>query len=75
MLVIHSRRQRSDGLSNLHADRPPAKEFDPEVALRAAVKVFWRLGYERTSLDLVMLEMRISTQSLYVEFLRKASPW
>jgi hypothetical protein len=55
----------------LHADRPRAKEFDPEVALRATVKVFWRLGYERTSLDLLMREKRISAQSLYVESLRK----
>ena len=49
------------------------KEFDPEVALQAAVKVFWRLGYERTSLDLLMREMGISRQSLYDTFGDKRS--
>jgi TetR/AcrR family transcriptional repressor of nem operon len=50
-----------------------AKEFDPEIALQAAVKVFWRLGYERTSLDILMREMRISKQSLYDTFGDKRS--
>jgi len=49
------------------------KEFDPEVALQAAVKVFWRLGYERTSLDLLLQEMGISRQSLYDTFGDKRS--
>lgn len=49
-------------------DMARTKEFDPEVALQAAVKVFWRLGYERTSLDLLMREMGISKQSLYDTF-------
>jgi TetR/AcrR family transcriptional repressor of nem operon len=44
------------------------KEFEPEKALEAAVKVFWRLGYEHTSLDLLMKEMGIARQSLYDTF-------
>lgn len=44
------------------------KEFDPDVALSIAVEVFWRLGYEHTSLDTLMREMRISKQSLYDTF-------
>ena len=44
------------------------KEFDPDVALGIAVEVFWRLGYEHTSLDALMREMRISKQSLYDTF-------
>jgi TetR/AcrR family transcriptional repressor of nem operon len=49
------------------------KEFDPEMALQTAVKVFWRLGYERTSLDLLIKEMGISKQSLYDTFGDKRS--
>src|SRR6516225_5083731 len=30
--------------------------------------VFWRLGYEHTSLDLLMREMKIARQSLYDTF-------
>ncbi|MDR3741783.1 MAG: TetR/AcrR family transcriptional regulator [Terracidiphilus sp.] len=49
------------------------KEFDPETALQAAMKVFWRLGYERTSLDILMREMKLSKQSLYDTFGDKRS--
>jgi TetR/AcrR family transcriptional regulator, transcriptional repressor for nem operon len=44
------------------------KEFDPDVALNIAVEVFWHLGYEHTSLDTLIREMRISKQSLYDTF-------
>ena len=44
------------------------KEFDPEDALEAAVKVFWRLGYEHTALDALMQEMGVARQSLYDTF-------
>lgn len=44
------------------------KEFDPEIALQAAMRVFWRLGYEHTSLEVLMREMAISKQSLYDTF-------
>jgi AcrR family transcriptional regulator len=49
------------------------KEFDPEAALQKAVGVFWRLGYERTSLDMLMRAMGISKQSLYDTFGDKRS--
>jgi TetR/AcrR family transcriptional regulator, transcriptional repressor for nem operon len=49
------------------------KEFDPDVALQVAVNVFWRLGYERTSLEVLMKEMGISKQSLYDTFGDKRS--
>jgi TetR/AcrR family transcriptional repressor of nem operon len=49
------------------------KEFDPDVALEIAVEVFWRLGYEHTSLDTLMREMGISKQSLYDTFGDKRS--
>ncbi len=44
------------------------KEFDPEVAVQAAVGVFWRDGYERASLDELMKAMGIARQSLYDTF-------
>src|SRR5580704_17828311 len=44
------------------------KEFDPEQALAKAMAVFWRLGYENTSLDLLLREMGIAKQSLYDTF-------
>src|ERR1700730_17257200 len=44
------------------------KKFDPKQALAAAMHVFWRLGYENTSLDVLMAEMGIARQSLYDTF-------
>ena len=41
------------------------KEFDPDQALAKAMTVFWRLGYENTSLELLLREMGIAKQSLY----------
>ena len=49
------------------------KEFDPDKALKIAVNVFWRLGYEHTSLETLMKEMGISKQSLYDTFGDKRS--
>src|SRR6266567_1665774 len=49
------------------------KEFDPDKALKIAVNVFWRLGYEHTSLETLMREMGISKQSLYDTFGDKQS--
>jgi TetR/AcrR family transcriptional regulator, transcriptional repressor for nem operon len=44
------------------------KEFDPEHALAEAMNLFWRLGYENTSLEALMKEMGIARQSLYDTF-------
>lgn len=44
------------------------KEFDPERALARAMNIFWRLGYENTSLEALMKEMGIARQSLYDTF-------
>jgi TetR/AcrR family transcriptional regulator, transcriptional repressor for nem operon len=49
------------------------KEFDPDEALKKAVEVFWRLGYELASLDTLTREMGISKQSLYDTFGDKRS--
>src|SRR3989442_15916313 len=47
------------------ADMARPKEFDPERALAKAMNVFWRLGYENTSLEAIMKETGIARQSLY----------
>ena len=44
------------------------KAFDEQTALAAAVEVFWRTGYERASLDVLLSAMGISKQSLYDTF-------
>jgi len=44
------------------------KEFDPKQALAKAMTVFWRLGYQNTSMDVLMREMGIAKQSLYDTF-------
>jgi TetR/AcrR family transcriptional regulator, transcriptional repressor for nem operon len=49
------------------------KEFDPERALDKAMHLFWRLGYENTSLEALMREMGIARQSLYDTFVDKRS--
>lgn len=44
------------------------KKFDPERALAKAMHVFWRAGYESTSIETLMKEMGIARQSLYDTF-------
>ena len=43
-------------------------EFDPDAAVDAAVQVFWRKGYEATSMADLLLAMEISKSSLYQAF-------
>lgn len=50
-----------------------SKEFDPERALAKAMSVFWRSGYEKTSLEDLLREMGIAKQSLYDTFGDKRS--
>jgi TetR/AcrR family transcriptional regulator, transcriptional repressor for nem operon len=47
---------------------PRTKAFDPEQALAKAMHVFWRLGYENTSTELLVREVGIAKQSLYDTF-------
>ena len=49
------------------------KEFDKEEALRKAVMVFWRKGYDGTSLPDLIDAMGISRSSLYETFGNKES--
>lgn len=43
-------------------------EFDPEVALDAAMTVFWQLGFEATSLPDLLKAMGLSKSSFYNAF-------
>jgi TetR/AcrR family transcriptional repressor of nem operon len=50
-----------------------SKEFEPERALTKAMNLFWRLGYEKTSLEALMQEMGVAKQSVYDTFGDKRS--
>lgn len=43
-------------------------EFDPDIALGLATDVFWRQGYENTSVQDLLLAMDLSKSSLYQTF-------
>lgn len=44
------------------------KEFDPEVALRAALELFWERGYEATSMADLVEHMGVARASIYATF-------
>jgi TetR/AcrR family transcriptional repressor of nem operon len=44
------------------------KEFDPEAALQAALELFWRRGYEATSMADLVAHLGIGKASLYATF-------
>ncbi|MFF2083495.1 TetR/AcrR family transcriptional regulator [Nocardia sp. NPDC058176] len=44
------------------------KEFDPDVALRAAMDLFWRQGYEATSMQDLVDHLGLGRGSIYATF-------
>jgi AcrR family transcriptional regulator len=51
---------------------PRHKEFDRETTLQAAIRVFCSHGFEGSSLEMLLREMKISRQSMYDTFGDKA---
>src|SRR6478752_7045260 len=49
------------------------REFDPDEALERALELFWRQGYEGTSLGELTAAMGINRPSLYAAFGNKES--
>src|SRR5690606_518976 len=45
-----------------------SKEFDPETVLRRALELFWRRGYEATSMADLVEHLGIGRASLYATF-------
>ena len=48
-------------------------EFNPEIALEAAMQLFWRKGYESSSLQELLSTMGLSKSSFYQTFSSKHS--
>ena len=66
-LSVHNRSTKE--LNTMTVGRPI--EFDPGIALDAAMHEFWRNGYEATSLQDLLKSMELSKSSFYQAFSSK----
>src|SRR3569623_3226454 len=66
--------QNRQNSSDRRPDPPPPRRrgrphaFDPDAALDAAMRLFWRHGYDGTSLADLTAAMGVSAPSLYAAF-------
>ena len=49
-------------------ERPSRRQFDREEALATAMELFWRHGYEATSMAMLLKAMGLTAPSLYAAF-------
>lgn len=47
---------------------PRTKEFDPDAALQSALELFWRRGYEATSMADLVAHLGLARASIYATF-------
>lgn len=59
---------RSEHIYTMKSSPGRPLEFDPDAALDAAMQVFWRKGYESTSIQDLIDVMDVSKSSLYQAF-------
>lgn len=50
------------------SDVARTKEFDPDAALQSALELFWRRGYEATSIADLVEHLGIGRASIYATF-------
>jgi AcrR family transcriptional regulator len=50
------------------SERPSRRQFDREKALDTAMELFWRHGYEATSMAMLLKSMYLTAPSLYAAF-------
>lgn len=61
-------------INNFHIKamtRGPDKQFDPDVALEKAMRLFWAKGYSATGINELLEVMKIGRKSLYDTFKSK----
>lgn len=70
--MICMEQQKMKGVSKTGGHGRP-RGFDRETALRQALQVFWRYGYEQTTMALLSEAMGIASPSIYCAYGNKAS--